>query len=384
MRIPGVTSTGSKRPDALFGTDSDVPLRLVRASGCTAWDETGRPYVDMIMGLGAVALGYGHPAVVGAAAEAIEAGVTGPLPPLLEDEVAERLCAVIPGAESVRFLKTGAEAVAAAVRIARVQTGRERVVTCGYHGWLDWCQGEAGIPRAVRELRTEVAFGDVAALDAALGAGEDIAAIVVEPVVDGAPPLQWLEALRARATSIGAVLVFDEIKTAFRIALGGAAERWGVFPDLIVVGKALGNGFPIAAVTGGRDLMNAACQTWISSTLATESVSLAAAKAVLDTYDREPVIARLQSAGQHFLEGLRARSERYAHVVAAVRGMPQMCYLEFRTTELSAALARAAARQGLLLKRTAYNYVSLAHSEEILTSVFDRLDRAMEEIASTC
>ena len=384
MRIPGVTSTGSKRPEALFGTDVDVPLRFARASGCTVWDETGRPYVDMIMGLGAVALGYGYPAVIGAAAKALEAGVTGPLPPLLEDEVAERLCAAIPGAESVRFLKTGAEAVAAAVRIARVQTGRDRVVTCGYHGWLDWCQGEAGVPHAVREFRTEIAFGDVSQLESALGAGADVAAIVVEPVIDGPPPLQWLEVLRARATAIGAVLVFDEIKTAFRIARGGAAERWGILPDLLVVGKALGNGFPIAAVTGGRDLMNAACETWISSTLATESVSLAAAKAVLETYDLEPVIAHLESAGQRFFDGLRVCAERHPHVVAAVRGMPQMCYLESRTAELSAALARAAARQGLLLKRTAYNYVSLAHGEETLTSVFDRLDRAMEEIASTC
>jgi glutamate-1-semialdehyde 2,1-aminomutase len=384
MRIPGVTSTGSKRPGALFGTESDVPLRVARASGCMVWDEAGRPYVDMIMGLGAVALGYGHPAVVGAAAEALEAGVTGPLPPLLEDEVAERLCAAIPGAESVRFLKTGAEAVAAAVRIARVQTGRDRVVTCGYHGWLDWCQGEAGVPHAVRELRTEITFGDVPQLESATSAGENVAAIVVEPVVDGPPPQQWLEAMRARATAIGAVLVFDEIKTAFRIALGGAAERWGVLPDLIVVGKALGNGFPIAAVTGGRDLMNAACETWISSTLATESVSLAAAKAVLDTYDREPVIEHLRSIGQKLFEGLRARAERFPDVVTAARGMPQMCYLEFRTPELSTAVAQAAARQGLLLKRTAYNYVSLAHSEETLTSVFDRLDRAMEGIAGTC
>ena len=137
-RVPGFTSTGSKRPDALFGPTPeagfDPPAQMTRASGCRVWDQTGREYVDYIMALGAVALGYGHPAVNRAATAAINAGVVGPLPPVSEQELADAQAARIPWLERVRFLKTGAEAVAAAVRLARVATGREEVLGCGYHG----------------------------------------------------------------------------------------------------------------------------------------------------------------------------------------------------------------------------------------------------------
>src|SRR3989441_1566066 len=144
-RVPGFTSTGSKRPDALFGPTPeagfDPPAQMTRASGCRVWDQTGREYVDYIMALGAVALGYGHPAVNRAATAAINAGVVGPLPPVSEQELADALAARIPWLERVRFLKTGAEAVAAAVRLARVATGREGVLGCRYHRWLDRGQG---------------------------------------------------------------------------------------------------------------------------------------------------------------------------------------------------------------------------------------------------
>ena len=148
-RIPGFTSTGSKRPDALFGAGEEpgLPRRMTRARGCRVWDADGREYVDYVMALGAVALGYGHPEVNRAAQAALDAGVVGPLPPVLEEELAEALARRIPWLERMRFLKTGAEAVAAAVRIARVATGRELVFGCGYHGWLDWSQGRAeGVP----------------------------------------------------------------------------------------------------------------------------------------------------------------------------------------------------------------------------------------------
>ncbi|HUC40202.1 MAG TPA: aminotransferase class III-fold pyridoxal phosphate-dependent enzyme, partial [Gemmatimonadales bacterium] len=276
-RVPGFTSTGSKRPDALFGT----PARMTRASGCRVWDEDGREYVDFVMALGAVALGYGHPAVNRAAEAAIAAGVVGPLPPVAEEELAEALGQRIPWLERVRFLKTGAEAVAAAVRLARVATGRDEVLGCGYHGWLDWCQGATeGVPPAVRGLFAELPFDDVAAGRELIRArAPRLAAVVIEPVVVTEPSREWLQMLRAETQRAGAILIFDEIKTAFRLAIGGAAERYGVRPDLAVVGKALANGFPLAAVGGRADLMAGATRTWISSTLATEGVALAAARA---------------------------------------------------------------------------------------------------------
>lgn len=381
--IPGFSSTGSKRPAALYGHLAGGPIRMTRAEGCRVWDVDGKEYLDTIMALGAVALGYGHAAVNAAAARAIEDGVVGPLAPALEAEVAERLAAS-QRQEAVRFLKTGAEAVAAAVRIARVHTGRDRVITCGYHGWLDWGQESPGVPGPVRQLHRAVPFNDVKRLEEVAQQSRPLAALVIEPVVDEAPSPEWLAALARVARAEGAVLILDEIKTAFRLGVGGAAERYGMKPDLTVVGKALGNGFPIAAVAGPRDLMAAATRTWISSTLATEFVSLAAARAVLDTYEREPVIARLRAAGERLWAGLTDLAARFPNVVERVRGLPEMCYLETSDEHTSSAIAVQAAGRGLLFKRTAYNYVSLAHTDPVIDDVLDRLAGALDNVERTC
>ncbi|MBI4419703.1 MAG: aminotransferase class III-fold pyridoxal phosphate-dependent enzyme [Gemmatimonadetes bacterium] len=357
---------------------------MTRADGCRIWDQAGREYLDTVMALGAVALGYAHPAVVRAVEEAARRGVVGSLPPVLEEEVAARLADLLPGAEATRFFKTGAEAVAAAVRIARVHTGRDHVITCGYHGWLDWCQSGAGVPEPIEELRREIRFNDVAALERAVRELWPIAAIVVEPVVDAAPQPDWLDALRKAADTASAVLVFDEIKTAFRLAVGGAAQRFGVTPDLMVTGKALGNGLPIAAVSGPRPLMEAASRTWISSTLATEYVSLAAARAVLETMTSQNVTGHLAAVGSRFFSGLERLAAQYPKIVAGVRGVPEMCYLAFPDEGASATAALLAAERGLLFKRTAYNFVSLAHTESVIDEILVRLEAALEEAERRC
>ena len=382
--IPGFTSTQSKRPHALYGSDQDVPTLMVRSSGCRVWDSQGREFLDTVMALGAVGLGYAHPAVTAAAVAAVQDGVVGPLPPVLEGEVAERLASILPLAESVRFLKSGAEAMAAAVRIARAQTGREAVLTCGYHGWLDWCQVAPGVPQCDVALHQKIEFNDIPGLEKAVADSKPLAAIVVEPVIESEPTSDWLRALRRMASTAGAVLIFDEIKTAFRIDLGGATERYGVSPDLVVLGKALGNGFPIAAVCGGRDLMETATRTWISSTLATEFVSLAAARAVIDTYLNGSVIEQIALAGEHFFRGVVRLQAKYHRLVSGVRGIPQMFYLGFRDEKISAGVAQAASRHGLIFKRAAYNFMSLAHTDDLVDEILVRLEAAFDEVDRTC
>jgi len=383
-RVPGFTSTGSKRPDALFGPDPgpDAPAQMVRASGCRVWDRSGREYLDYVMALGAVALGYGHPDVNRAAQEAIAAGVVGPLPPVAEEELAEALAARIPWLERVRFLKTGAEAVAAAVRLARVTTGRDHVLGCGYHGWLDWCQGGAeGIPAAVRSLFAELPFNDVAAAREMIRErGRELAAVVVEPLVVTEPSREWLQVLREETERVGAVLVFDEIKTAFRLAVGGAAERYDVRPDLVVLGKALANGFPLAAVGGRADVMEGATRTWISSTLATEGVALAAARATLDVFEREDVCGHLHRVGTRLLHGLHDLQRRHPNAITGVAGVAEMSFLHCATEELSRSVALGAAKRGLLFKRTAYNFVSLAHDEGTIDRTLEILSEAVRTV----
>jgi len=380
--VAGITSTGSKRPDALFGADYDgPPLRMVRSAGSRVWDETGKEYLDFVMALGAVALGYAHPEVNRAACDAVERGAIGPLPPVEEAALAEDLGRLIPGLEEVRFLKTGAEAVAAAVRLARVHTGRDRVLGCGYHGWLDWCGRSGGVPAATQSLYGELPFNDIAQSTAMIrGVGDGLACVVIEPVIDAAPSREWLEAVREDTRKSGALLVFDEIKTAFRVGLGGAAARWGGEPDLVVLGKALANGFPLAAVGGSAEVMRGIGQTWISSTMATDFVALAAARATLQIAVAEDLPGALARRGGMLLAGLERLAERFPRLTTGARGIPEMCYLEWATEELSGRVARECARRGLLFKRNAYNFVSLAHRTQDIDAALGTL----EEVMQTC
>jgi glutamate-1-semialdehyde aminotransferase len=380
-RVAGITSTGSKRSAALFGAAGEsVTLRMTRSSGCAVWDSEGREYVDYIMGLGAVALGYAHPEVTRAAAEAAELGVVGPLPPVLEEVLAAELCRAVPWLERVRFLKTGGEAVAAAVRLARVVTGREAVLGCGYHGWLDWCQTAEGrgVPAATRALYGELPFNDAQRTRELIrAAGDRLAAVVFEPVILEPPDPRWIGVLREETSRTGAILVADEIKTACRLAIGGGCERYGIRPDLVVMGKAIANGFPLAVVGGRADVMEGVTRTWISSTLATELVSLAASRATLAAMAGGRVPAHLTRVGTRLLAGLRELAARHEGLVARAAGLPEMCFLEYRDEPLSGRVALACAERGLLFKRSAYNFVSLAHDEAIVDRTLGILDDAL-------
>lgn len=381
--IPGGTSTGSKRPAAFVGdlAAEGFPRRMTRSSGARLWDDTGREYLDYVMALGAVTLGYAHPEVVSAARQAVADGAVGSLAPVVEGSLAQLLVECVPGIERVRFLKTGAEAVAAAVRAARVATGRDRVVTCGYHGWLDWCQNEPGVPRAVTELAATVAFNDGAALQQAVGGSDPVAAVVVEPVVEGYPDPSWLTLLRTECDAAGAVLVFDEIKTGFRLAVGGAAERFGVVPDLVVLGKGLANGFPLAAVGGSLGATEAFDRTWISSTLATEQVSLAAAHATVTVSRRDGVPGRLRESGGRLFEGLAGLARRHSRLGGVVRGVPEMCYVAFPRREVAWRVTAGMAGKGVLWKPSAYNFVSLAHTDDDIERTLGALDEVLGSVS---
>jgi glutamate-1-semialdehyde 2,1-aminomutase len=383
--VAGFTSTGSKRREALFGeAPGDPPHRMSRSAGCRVWDDRGREYVDYIMALGAVALGYGHHAVSAAAHEAIERGVVGPLAPELEEVVAADLCRLIPWVERVRFVKTGAEAAAAAVRLARLATGRAEVFGCGYHGWLDWCQTAEGrgTPDPVRALYAELPFNDAERTRQLIRArGDRLAAVIVEPFILEPPRPEWIAVLQEETRRSGAVLIVDEIKTVCRLALGGGCERFGIRPDLVVMGKAIANGFPLAAVGGRTDLMDGVRHTWISSTLATEMVALAAARATLEVMVSADVPAHLERVGARVLAGLVALAEKYPAVVAAPRGIGPMCFLECRSEPLSARFAVGCAERGLLFKRSAYNFVSLAHDEATVDRTLDLLDDVLRALA---
>lgn len=365
--IPAGSSTGSKRPDALYGEGNESgPTHYIRASGCRLTTPSEVTLLDCTMALGSVSLGYGDERVLRAAIAAAANGNVAGLANTAEVELAERLCDLIPCAEQVRFAKTGADAMSAAVRIARTATGRSTVVGCGYFGWHDWSSTSAGVPDGVRRGFQSVPFDDLAALESACRiAGSDLAAVVIEPVIEQLPSAEWIVAARGLCDQLGAVLVFDELKTGFRLARGGYQELSGVKPDLAAFGKAMANGFPLAAVVGGSGVMEAATRTWISSTLAGESMSIAAALAVLDVYEaEEDVCASLGRIGGAVREGVDAAIRASGITGVAVSGLDQMWLLRFDDPAIERQFLEEAVREGVLFKRGAYNYSALAHDEE--------------------
>lgn len=369
--LPTGASTGSKRPEALYGSaDAGGPTHFVRSMGCRVVDSAGATYVDCSMALGAVALGYAEPRVTQAVVEAAAAGNVAGLSSIREVELAERLCSIIPCAEQVQFLKTGAEATAAAVRLARTFTGRDVVVASGYFGWLDWASEARGVPAGVRQDVRHAPFDDVQALERAVAeAGSRLAAIIIEPVVERLPSTEWIARARAICDSTGAALIFDEIKTGFRLRPGGYQELGGVTPDLAAFGKALANGYPLAVVAGRRDLMQAARDTWISSTLGGESTALAAAWAVLDWHEQAEICDALASTGRELRAGVESAIEASGILGVRTFGIDPMWLIRFDDPARETRFLQLAAGEGVLFKRGAYNYASIAHDDETIREV---------------
>jgi glutamate-1-semialdehyde 2,1-aminomutase len=369
--LPTGASTGSKRAEALYGdAKATGPTHFVRAVGCRVIDAAGTTYVDCTMALGAVALGYGEPRVTQAVVEAVSAGNVAGLSSVREVELAERLCSVLPCAEQVQFLKTGAEAVAAAVRLARTYTGRDVVVASGYFGWLDWASDARGVPAGARVDVHRVPFDDIGALERAVAAaGPRLAAIVLEPVVERLPSPDWIARARSLCDAAGAALIFDEIKTGFRLRPGGYQELAGVTPDLATFGKAIANGYPLAVVGGRRDIMQAARNTWISSTLAGESTAIAAAWAVLDWHEQAEICDALASTGRELRDSVVAAIDASGVDGVTVDGIDPMWLLRFDEPARETRFLELAAREGVLFKRGAYNYASIAHDDETIREV---------------
>lgn len=371
--IPGGSSTGSKQPGVLYGSaahDSRLPTHFERAHGCTLYTTAGARLIDCSMALGAVAIGYADPAITQAVQTAAANGNVSGLPHRLEVEVAERLIDVIPCAEQLRFLRTGAEANAAAIRAARTYTARTHIIACGYFGWLDWCSDAAGVPDYCKSDITWVPLNDIEVLQSAFARlTQTVAALIIEPLVETLASEAWLREARALSTRYGAVLIFDEVKTAFRVRTGGVQALYGIQPDLTTLGKAMANGYALAAVTGRADVMHAVTRSWISSTAAAESTALAAANAVLDWHDRVDVCLRLAETGAAMKRAVHRALEQHAELGVVVTGEDVMWRLVADQPATLDALVAAGTRHGVLLKRGAYQFASLAHDDDALSTI---------------
>ena len=380
--IPGGASTGSKRAAALYGEGTSFgPTHYTRASGCHITTPGGRTLIDCTMALGSVAIGYADETITRAVLNAAALGNVAGLSHTIEVDIADRLCEVIPCAEQVRFLKSGAEAVSAAVRIARTYTGRSHIVGSGYFGWHDWASDASGIPAGAHADVTRVPFDDVVTLERACeAAGSNLAAVVLEPVVERLPSAEWIQAARRVCDATGAVLVFDEMKTGFRLRPGGYQEYAKVEPDLATFGKAMANGYPLAAVVGRAGVMEAAAQTWISSTLASETTGLAAVSGVLEWHDRTDVCDALWKTGEEMMSAVTRAIAASGVEGVVVQGIGPMWFLAFDTPERESRFLELAVQEDVLFKRGAYNYPAIAHDEQTVIDIEHAVSSAFVQL----
>ena len=311
--IAGGNMLLSKRPD--MHSPTKWPSYFSKAKGCTVWDLDGKEYIDFgLMGVGTNILGYAYDPVDEAVRKVISQGNLSTLNAPEEVLLAEKLCELHPWADMARFTRSGGEAGAVAVRIARAATGHDKIVFCGYHGWHDWYLAanladdealddhllpglaSAGVPRGLTGTAVPFPYNDLQSLEDAVKDGE-VAAIYMEVERSTPPEPGFLEGVRKIASQIGAVLVFDECTSGFRQNLGGLHMHYGVEPDIAVFGKTLGNGYAINAVIGRREVMEATRSTFISSTFWTERIGPAAALATIDEMEKTDAQERITQLG---------------------------------------------------------------------------------------
>jgi glutamate-1-semialdehyde aminotransferase len=384
--IPAGTQTFSKGPTQFV--DGFAPKYLHRGKGSRVWDVDGNEYIDYVMGCHPLVLGYADPDVNAAVVAQLELGSTFSLANELEVEVTELMIETVPCAEAARFGKNGADATTVAVRVARAVTGREHVAYCGYHGWHDWYIANtdlnSGIPAFNRALAHSFGFNDLASLERIF---EDhpnqVVAVIMEPLTVVEPKDGFLNEVKRLTHHHGALLIFDEIVTGFRFALGGAQELTGVVPDLATYAKAISNAVPLSAVVGKKDYMFALEKTFFSFTYGGDCIGLAAAKACIPKIRSERVPAHLWRVGQILKDGYNRLAAHYGvSEFTQCIGYPCRSIItfdglgRFDELEMRSYIQQELLRRGVLW--AAYHALSWAHSETDIAETLNAYEDALK------
>jgi len=402
--IPGGTQLLSKRPE-MFAPDI-WPSYYSKAKGCRVWDLDGREFIDMsIMAVGACILGYADEDVDAAVIESIHKGVNSSLNCPEEVELAEALIDLHPWFDMVRYARGGGEALSIAVRIARAKTKRDTVLFSGYHGWTDWylaanladesgLDGQLmpglepnGVPRGLTGTAIPFHFNDIDSLREAIrGKESEIAAIIIEPARGEEAPDEYLKTLREIASEIGAVLIYDEITSAYRMCAGGIHRRYGIYPDIAVFAKSMANGYAMSAILGTEAVMQSAQSTFISSTNWTDRVGPTAALATLKKYQEAQVDKHIISIGNKTQQIWKDTALK-SGLQIDVTGLPTLCAYGFKgdyAMDLNTRFVVEMLQRGFLGFRQFKP--SLAHTDKELnkyatavTEVFSLLSRLPEE-----
>lgn len=398
--IPGVSQLISRRPTrAALGIS---PIYARRAKGCRIWDIDGNEYVDWYSGVGPIILGYADEVVDAAVKEQIDQGSIFSIVQENAVVLAEELVRLVPSAEMVRYCKGGGEACTVAVRIARGVTGRDRVLFCGYHGWHDWYLAAnlgkerldehlfngiepIGVPRCLEGTAMPFKYGDLDLLEDLLKKYKgEVACIIMEPMRTELPPPGFLEGVRELATRYGVVLIFDEVSSGFRIALGGVQEYTGVVPDMSVFAKAISNGYPMGAVVGKREFMAPMARMFISSAYWDDSVGITAALTTLKELQRRGAVAHFERIGAIFKEKVN-QAARDAGLEAECVGVAAHPGIRFHVEDPEAAkkvstlFIQENARRGLILAPGFF--FNCAHDDEAVDFTAGVVRESFEIIA---
>ena len=407
---------GVSSPVRAFRSVGGTPRFIDRARGPYMWDADGNRFVDYVLSWGPMILGHAHPEVVEAVQRQVATGMSFGAPCALEADLAERIIALVPGIEMVRFVSSGTEATMSAVRLARAATGRAKIIKFSgcYHGHADPFLVSAGsgvatlglpdspgvTPGTIADTIT-VAYNDLVATEAAFTAhAGQVAAVIVEPVVGNAgfilPRKGFLEGLRTLCTAQGAVLIFDEVMTGFRVSLGGAQERFGVTPDLTTLGKVIGGGMPVAAYGGRKDLMAHVAPSgsmYQAGTLSGNPVAMASGLATLDVLTRPGMFAKAEKAATQTVKMLNAwaQSRGIPFQAASVGSMwgtfftdqPVFDYASAKQadTKRFAAFFHGMLDQGVYLAPSQFEagFTSVMHDDAVLGEVTAALSRIQVE-----
>jgi len=370
-------------PEGILGfhklmASSDYPSFLRRGDGAWVEDMEGRRYIDYVLGKGPVILGHNHPAVRDAVREQLDSGNLLSLTQTAQTDVAELLLTLLPGAGKVRFHKTGSEACAAAVRLARTFTGRRLVLSSGYHGWHDWCNPDDPGARGTADGFADFHY-DLDLLERLLDAHRgDVAAIFVEPQPHYLLP-QFYRELRSLADAASCVLILDEVKTGMRARGGTVQAGAGIEADLTTMSKAISNGFCVSAMLGRAELLDSSARTHISSTYDIEAIPFAAARATLTELLRGDRMEAIGQAGRRVADGL---NELFAthHVAAKAFVAGSIFRIGFTDPDLEALFYRMMVGRGILMYPYDNHFVSAAHGEAEIAHTLERADAVLGEL----
>lgn len=391
--VPGGVLGARKPADFIEG---EYPIFLEYGKGSRLIDVDGNEFIDYLCGYGPIILGYREDEVDDAVIQQIkDKGFCFTLTQRYQNQLAKKLTELIPSSELSIFLKTGSDATTAAIRIARAYTNRIKVMRCGYHGWHDWCvEMKGGIPEKFYEDVYEFHYNNLDQLEDLMKKyGDQTAAIIMTPF--GHPIHQkmetpkpgFLEGVRQLANKYGAVLVFDEVRTCFRLRMGGAQELYGVTPDLTVLGKGMANGYAISVVTGKADVMMAAAQKlFISSTFFPNSDGYIAALKTIEILERDNVLNNIWEKGERLLIKIQNIIDKY-DIGAELSGVAPMFFVTFKKDELNTQKNKRddfytqLIRKGFFFTPHHHAYISYRHTEEELNETTAAMDEAMAYVA---